>query len=278
MKQCANCAASNADLARFCNECGAQLNPFDTGGLADRSGNAPHDPTRRSNRDPTIRSSDVQTPIDQTKREPPKAFKELRKADVMFVLDCTASMKGELDAIRDTIIDFVNSVCAEGMQTRVGLVEFRDRLNGEEHQALLFDRHAFTANAASFQREVSKLKAAGGGDEPESSLDAILLALKQPFDPEATKIMVLVTDAPPHIPDKEAASVEEVSDAIKASGIKQFHMIIRTQEAKSQVYLQLLEGTRGLAFELGRGNDFRSRAQDFKQILMNLGKTISRSR
>lgn len=277
MKQCANCAASNADLARFCNECGAQLNPFDTGGLADRPG-APHDPTRRSNRDPTVRSSDGQTPIDQRKRESSKPFKELRKADVLFILDCTASMRGELDAIRDTIIEFVNSVCADGMHTRVGLVEFRDRLNGEEHQALLFDGHPFTANAAAFQAEVSKLKATGGGDEPESSLDAILLALKQPFDAEATKILVLVTDAPPHIPDKDAVSVEEVSDAIKKAGVKQFHMIIRTQHAKSQVYLQLLEGTRGLAFELGRGNDFRSRAQDFKQILMNLGKTISRSR
>jgi hypothetical protein len=35
MKQCANCAASNADLASFCNECEAQLDQFDTGGLAD---------------------------------------------------------------------------------------------------------------------------------------------------------------------------------------------------------------------------------------------------
>jgi hypothetical protein len=187
-------------------------------------------------------------------------------------------MQGELDAIRDTIIQFVESVCAEGMQTRVGLVEFRDRLINEEHRALLFDGKPFTHNAAAFQREVSKLKASGGGDHPESSLDAILLALRQPFDPEAAKVLVLVTDAPPHIPDKEARSIKEVSEAIRAAEVKQFHMIIRTQETGSQVYLQLLQGTRGLAFELGRGEDFRSRAEDFKRTLINLGKTITRSR
>ena len=121
------------------------------------------------------------------------------------------------------------------------------------------------------------MRAAGGGDEPESSLDAILLALRQPFAPGANKVIVLVTDAPPHVPDREARSVEEVSAALRAAGVQQLYLVIRTQDAQSQLYLKLFEGagTRGLAFELGRGDDFRSRADDFRRTLMSLGKTIS---
>ena len=52
---------------------------------------------------------------------------------------------------------------------------------------------------------------------------------------------------------------------------------MQTQSTSSQVYLKLLEGTRGIAFELGKGNDFYSRAEHFKQTLMNLGKTISQT-
>jgi Mg-chelatase subunit ChlD len=243
-----------------------------------------HDPTRRSDREPTRRSADFQQQVDQASaKSAPQNGKwnfhqYTRKADVLFVLDCTASMQGELDAIRDSVISFVETVLADGVQTRVGLIEFRDRLIDEEHRALLFDGKPFTNNATNFQTEVAKLSASGGGDEPESSLDAILFALRQPFDPEATRIIVLVTDAPPHVPDKEARTVAEVSRAIKEAGIKQFHMVIRTQEAKNQVYLQLLHGTQGMAFELGRGDDFRSRANDFKRTLLNLGKTITRSR
>ncbi|MDT9341571.1 hypothetical protein VV11_019935 [Trichodesmium erythraeum 21-75] len=85
----------------------------------------------------------------------------------------------------------------------MGLIEFRDRLINEEHQLLKFDRKVFTNNPILFRQKVAKIKAYGGGDVPESSLDAVMLALAQPFDLESNKAIVLVTDAPPHIPDKK---------------------------------------------------------------------------
>jgi hypothetical protein len=68
-----------------------------------------------------------------------------------------------------------------------------------------------------------------------------------------------------------------VAEAVREAHVQQFYLIIRTQEPQSQIYLKLFEGTgtRGLAFELGKGDDFRSRAEDFKRTLMSLGKTIS---
>lgn len=278
---CPDCAASNPDAAKFCNECGASL-----GGAA--SPPPPESPappggdaaTARGAAGPGVDAASLARSITHRSSGLPAGLEELynrRRADIMFVLDCTASMGGEIDAIRDAFVSFAESIQKEGVRARVGLVEFRDRLNGEEHRALLFDGEPFTSDPAAFRREVSQLRAAGGGDEPESSLDALLLALRQPFADGASKVLVLVTDAPPHVPDREVRSLEEVSAALRASGVQQLYLVIRTQDPRSQLYLKLFEGagTRGLAFELGRGDDFRTRADDFRRTLMSLGKTIS---
>jgi Mg-chelatase subunit ChlD len=198
-----------------------------------------------------------------------------RKADVLFVLDCTGSMQGEIDAIKDAIMSFADTIESDGVRVRVGLIEFRDRLIGEEHRVLTFTGEPFTSDPAVFRRAVAALQAEGGGDEPESSLDALMLALRQPFASDANKVIVLVTDAPPHIPDQETIGIEEVVRAIQRAGVQQLYLVMRTKDPSSQVYLKLLEGTRGMAFELGIGDDFRERAEDFKRTLMALGKTIS---
>ncbi|MCL2927874.1 MAG: VWA domain-containing protein [Trichodesmium sp. MAG_R01] len=172
-------------------------------------------------------------------------------------------------------MEFADTIEKDGVRVRVGLIEFRDRLINEEHQLLKFDRKVFTNNPILFRQKVAKIKAYGGGDAPESSLDAVMLALAQPFDLESNKAIVLVTDAPPHIPDKKTKNIEEVVTAIQTTGIEQFYLVIATQDAESQVYLKLLSGVKGMAFDLGKGDDFCSRAENFKRTLMSLGKTIS---
>jgi hypothetical protein len=261
MKICSNCGASNFDKAKFCGECGASLETGDT-------------PKTTGEVESKLPKFDL-TKLGSSLATKAKLLENKRKADIIFVLDCTGSMQGEIDAIKDAITSFADTIEAEGVRARVGLVAFRDRLHGEEAQVLTFQGQPFTADATAFRREVSQLKAGGGGDLPESSLDGVMLALRQPFNAEGTKVVVLVTDAPPHIPDKETKTIQEVVKAIRSVGIQQFYLVIRTQDPNSQVYLRLLEGTRGLAFELGQGDDFRSRAEDFKRTLMSLGKTIS---
>jgi Mg-chelatase subunit ChlD len=273
MKICPECGASNSDTAKFCNECGAALETITAekskaelpAGGGKLSMEAPAEPAGLLDAASLAQSLSMRVESLQGKR----------RADILFVLDCTGSMQGEIDAIRDAITAFADSIESEGVRARVGLIEFRDRLIGEEHRVLSFDGQTFTNDPAAFRREVSKLRAKGGGDEPESSLDAVMLALHQPFAEGANKVIVLVTDASPHIPDREEKSIEEVVQAIRTVGVHQFYLVFHTQHPKSQIYLKLLEGTRGMAFELGKGDDFRSRSEDFKRTLMSLGKTIS---
>jgi Mg-chelatase subunit ChlD len=285
MKVCSNCAASNVNASEFCTECGMAL-PEPS---ARRStGTADTSPRRRGIRLParaTARAGrgTTRAPVDSRMLADTleltfaegRARAYGRRAALMFILDCTESMAGEIDAIRDTITSFVDTLQNAGLDIRVGLIEFRDRLINEEQRVLLFDGRPFTSNPEAFRREASLLSAVGGGDEPESSLDAVLLALRQPFDPEAQKILVLITDAPPHVPDKEASNVEQVAEAVRAANISQFYLVIPVEDAHNQVYLHLCSHTRGIAFDLGKGGGFRQRAEDFKRTLRSLCKTIS---
>jgi Mg-chelatase subunit ChlD len=249
--QCSKCKASNRDSASFCDECGFALGS------------------------PTPPSSG-RRPVDHItiKKE---ALHKKRRADVMFVLDCTGSMEGEIQAIKDSISDFADTITSQGVRVRVGLVEFRDRLIGEEHRVFQFKGQVFTDDPVAFRSVVAPLKADGGGDEPESSLDALMLALRQPFSDDAEKVIVLITDAPPHIPDKSTKNIDEVLQAIRANKLGQLYIVMRPQDENSLIYLRLLEAARGVVFDLGKGDDFRSRAEHFKRTLMSLGKTISAS-
>lgn len=280
MKSCSNCGASNADSMRFCGACGAALGALDetpsAPPVAVAAGAGRVAATVDDGRAPlTAMAARVRT-LMATKAEGPAFLAQgQRKADILFVLDCTGSMRGEIETIKSCVTDFADTISSQGVRARVGLVEFRDRLYGEEHRAITFDGQPFTADPGVFRRQIDGLRASGGGPEPESSLDALMLAASQPFAPDASKVIVLITDAPPHIPDKDTRSVEAVADRLREIGIHQVYLVIRTSDPRCHVYLKLLEGTRGLAFELGKGNDFSNRAEHFKKTLMQLGKTIS---
>lgn len=284
MRICPACGASNVNSANLCCECGVELNV----GVPPAQEPDPSQPATVIESKPdlsgsktTITEGDKDLSSGAQREHNPYATvyetlkRQQKKADILFVLDCTYSMQGELDAIRDAIVSFADTIETNRVRARVGLIVFRDRFYGEEHYALLFRGHPFTSDPKLFRQEISDLQAEGGGDEPESSLDGLMLALKQPFDPEANKVLVLITDAPPHIPDVETQTIEAVVKEIQVQEVDQLHMVIRTRQPDSQIYLKLLEGTRGLAFELGVGDDFRKRAEDFKRTLMALGKTIT---
>lgn len=290
MKTCHHCGSTNPDAAKFCLDCGKGLTVSMSAEPTTIPSIAIAPPTRLPDTIGASATSSVPGTIDPsaTPSKLPDSldsndFKALyqsvvskqQKADIVFVLDCTGSMQGEINAVRDAIADFVDTIEAQGVRARVGLIEFRDRLIREEHRVITFDGQPFTNDPKLFRQQIAHLHAHGGGDEPESSLDAVMLALQQPFAPEANKVIVLVTDAPPHIPDAETKSIEDVVRKMHEVEVDQVYLVMQTQDPRSQVYLRLLEGTRGLAFEIGKGEDFRTRAEDFKRTLMALGKTIS---
>lgn len=171
------------------------------------------------------------------------------KVDVLFVLDATGSMQPQIDGVRQGITDFAKQLSERGLDERVGLVAFRDEKAGEEPQVLDFGGDSFTNEYSAFQRAVSAVHAVGGGDEPESSYDAIRLAARQPFRKQATRVLLLITDAPPHLPDRATRAIDEVHAALKNSGIAQLHIVVDASDR--QDYAPLQQTSPGEFFELG---------------------------
>ncbi|HTE18326.1 MAG TPA: vWA domain-containing protein [Armatimonadota bacterium] len=141
-------------------------------------------------------------------QEPPK-----KTADVVFCFDTTGSMGGEIDDLKASAVMFAQELNSHGVHFQVGLVEFRDLKHPEPpgyHQLAVVA--PLSENAVEFHNAVQSLRASGGGDEPESSLDAIREALNLQGYRGGTvrKYIVLVTDASPNEPDHSGKTVDQL--------------------------------------------------------------------
>jgi hypothetical protein len=177
------------------------------------------------------------------------------QVDILFVLDVTGSMQPQIDGVKRSIVGFADELEKRRLDARVGLLAFRDRLINEESVVLQFPQKdkpemmgPFTYDRKRFQEEVGKLKASGGGDEPESSLDALALASRQPFRESANKVLIHITDASPHVPDKEIKSFSELNDILRAKKINQLHLILPSKF--KMTYAPLHEAVSGSFFDL----------------------------
>ena len=192
-------------------------------------------------------------------------------AQVMFVLDITGSMSSEIEGVKENIKSFMDFIKSEGLAVEVGLVAFRDLQFGEPPELLQFDGQSFTTDASSFRRQVSRLQAFGGGDNNgESSLDALALACRQTFKEGSERIIILITDEPPLLPDGEFLNREDVILALRRAGITQLHLVIPSQ--LQEAYAFLLHTIKGRVFFM-RGDERGGCA--FQNILREVGRNIT---
>jgi len=192
--------------------------------------------------------------------------------DVLFVLDVTSSMNEELNGVRDGISDFAAQFGAHNLNVRQGLIAFGDRLNGEEPVVLAFGDQPFTSEVESFRQQVSTVRMVEGGDEPESSLDALALAARQPFRPAAKKIIILISDAAPLVPDKETATAEGAANLLRAAHIDQLHLVVQQTDLPIYQPLQAAAAGSGQFFPLAEAASGR---QGFERLLPEIGEQIA---
>ncbi len=125
----------------------------------------------------------------------------------MFVLDATSSMQRFIDQARDRVKSIVSDIVQSGnwssSDLRVGLIAFRDhpqkdRLGNEQSYDFVSKSFGFYDDPEEMKTGLGKLEASGGGDGPEAQCDALDDALNASWKDDATKVVVLVTDSPPH--------------------------------------------------------------------------------
>ncbi len=127
--------------------------------------------------------------------------------DVVFCVDVSGDMNVALETVRKAIAGFPETVAAHFKNNdrsvgnlRVKLIPFRD---------LNYDRNAITETEfftlpdeqEKYLEALAGLEAIGGGDEPESGLDALALAMKSDWcitEGPQRHIIVVMTSASAH--------------------------------------------------------------------------------
>ncbi|XP_048735686.2 uncharacterized protein LOC125651138 [Ostrea edulis] len=112
-------------------------------------------------------------------------------------MDCTGSMSSYINTARDNIRNIVEGiVAAEKSDVRLALVEYRD--HPPQESTFVTRVHDFTPSVGTMKKWLDACSAIGGGDTPEAVADALHDVLKLTWRENATKICVLISDAPPH--------------------------------------------------------------------------------
>ncbi|HEX2910461.1 MAG TPA: vWA domain-containing protein [Chloroflexia bacterium] len=175
--------------------------------------------------------------------------------DLLFLLDSTGSMGGEIRQVQQTIseISYQINELPGAPKVRFGVVTYRDR--GDNY---VTRKYGFTSNLGEFSNFLNSISAGGGGDYPESLDEALDVAIKNMnWDAgNAVRLTFLVADAPPHLdyPD-DVKYTRSVVEAVR-QGIK-IYTIGASGLSKQGEYIfrQLSELTLAQYLFITRGGD-----------------------
>eukprot|EP00048_Salpingoeca_helianthica_P015111 m.225090 g.225090 ORF g.225090 m.225090 type:complete len:445 (-) comp16618_c0_seq1:31-1365(-) len=124
-------------------------------------------------------------------------FAQASLLDMVFVMDCTGSMGSYIASAQQTIADIIEQiVAAEKADVRFGLVAYRD--HPPQESTFVTNVYPFSSSVKTMRTNLNQLSANGGGDGPEAVVDGLHAALKLDYRDEATKVVILIADAPPH--------------------------------------------------------------------------------
>ena len=121
-------------------------------------------------------------------------------SDVVFLQDCTESQQPYIDTVRKHVKDAIPMIKSQadlkGGSARFRVIAFRD------HKAQgcdwLLKSHDFTTDPSVLANQLATLVASGGGDGPEAQIDGLDAARRSPWRQAAKRIVILITDSPPH--------------------------------------------------------------------------------
>eukprot|EP00753_Platysulcus_tardus_P022690 PLAT9901.1.p1 GENE.PLAT9901.1~~PLAT9901.1.p1 ORF type:complete len:405 (+),score=202.42 PLAT9901.1:346-1560(+) len=116
--------------------------------------------------------------------------------DIAFVLDATGSMSPYLAAVQRQVGNIMGRIRqSHCSRVRFALIAYRDHVDDD---MLMVTDFVDSTRSDLVHSAVNALSATGGGDEPEAMADALFAAQQLSWSKDATRVVLLVTDAPPH--------------------------------------------------------------------------------
>ena len=166
-------------------------------------------------------------------------------ADIVFLIDVSGSMAPIIDALRANIESFIDSLsrgdannAAPVKDWRGKVVGYRDIEHAEREGLPWLEDNPFVRDAVALKAQLGALRANGGGDEPESLLDALYKVATMEASPkgaqseeptrwryrsEAARVVVVFTDASfketMSLPEAKGGGLQDVANVVMANRI-----------------------------------------------------------
>ena len=118
---------------------------------------------------------------------------------ICFVIDGTVSMATEIKKTRVSVGQFIDEYKQLAHNSEFRVVIYRDHC--DKHVMETFPKHKFTTKHTDIQDFLSSVRAVGGGDFPEASLDGLATAATESewkSTGDVKNIVIHIYDAPPH--------------------------------------------------------------------------------
>lgn len=113
-------------------------------------------------------------------------------ADIVFVVDTTGSMDYAISNVKANIENFVSMLERNKVDARFGLVEYKD-IYADGYNST--KSHGWYTDVEKLKQGLSSLNISGGGDTPESLVDALECARKMNYRTGVGKYIIVITDA-----------------------------------------------------------------------------------
>lgn len=184
--------------------------------------------------------------------------------DLAFVIDTTGSMSDKIEGLLATCTRFVDEFAELELDHRVAVVAFGDlTVPGDKIEAT-----AFTNKVEVIKKSLRNVpRYSGGGNEGESSLEAVEKAMALPFRPNIVKVLILITDEPAlqhHI---------RASDMIKRLSKKEFLVFVVSPAIA--YYKEMANRNSGKWYQVAADTDFTDLLEMFKRIAKQVSQVVS---
>jgi von Willebrand factor type A domain len=186
-------------------------------------------------------------------------------ADLVFVIDTTGSMNDKIDGLIESCESFVDRLASRHIDWAAAVVGFGD-LTVEG------DRIVATPFSSSAERVKALLRGlprySGGGNEGESSLEALRAALEQPgYRSGAMKVFVLITDEPAL---QQALRPSTVTGMLREAGAIAFVL-----SPNIKYFRSMAADTGGQWWRVDSGGDFTKILEVFDKIATRVASTVA---
>lgn len=173
--------------------------------------------------------------------------------NLALIVDTTGSMGGIINSVKETLKEFVDAIAATNATLRISLIDYKDITagNGADPTVLHYSPELSiwfeNDDVEALKTEIGGLRATGGGDGPESALDALGNLIEpdvMTFNSAAAKFAFLITDA--NYKNENTHDLENMKELMHKIVEKGIITSVITQKGNYQFYRKLASVTEGI--------------------------------